>query len=643
METCTCRTFFPNFRWQCLAPAPSAWPPWPVSSSATCPSSCSRPETGVGANLHDFGHVRLFSPWRYNIDRAMAAQLGASGWQAPPPDELPLAREVAERVLQPSHSCRAVARALHLRTKVVPVSRDGFDKVKSAGRDPAPFVVRAVRRRQALGTSRPRRDRRHRHVAHTQPGGRQRPAGPRRARGASRIFYGIPDILGAHRARYAGQRVLVVGAGHSAANALLALAELADGSAGHHARLGVRTPVLDARVRRRRCRRTAGARRARRCAAPRCATAGRSSSGGLRITELRAEGGRLLATGFRRRRHARHRGVDEMVCATGPAPGPVASPSELRVKLDPWLESTEALGPLIDPNVHSCGTVRPHGAPRAGASRAGLLHRGREELWPRADLPDGDRLRAGALGGRGDRGRPGGGGSRGAGAARDRRLQHGPVQRIGGRLLCSSGAQAFEQAVGASPSAVGGRHDAAAAEMPLGRPGTVAALGTAQTLAWASSYYLPAMLAASMARDLGVSVPTVFAAFSLALGRLRAARPAGRRRDRPLGRPAGADGHQRRVRRRPRRAGPCAGPRGALRRRGSCSASAWAAGCTRRPSRRSCAFTAATRAAPSPASRSSPGSQARSAGRCPRSWRRRWDGAARASRGPRCTCCSACR
>jgi predicted MFS family arabinose efflux permease len=53
--------------------------------------------------------------------------------------------------------------------------------------------------------------------------------------------------------------------------------------------------------------------------------------------------------------------------------------------------------------------------------------------------------------------------------------------------------------------------------MPLGRPGTVAALGTAQTLAWASSYYLPAMLAAPMARDLGVSTPTVFAAFSVAL------------------------------------------------------------------------------------------------------------------------------
>jgi predicted MFS family arabinose efflux permease len=53
--------------------------------------------------------------------------------------------------------------------------------------------------------------------------------------------------------------------------------------------------------------------------------------------------------------------------------------------------------------------------------------------------------------------------------------------------------------------------------MALGRPATVAALGTAQTLAWASTYYLPAILAAPMARDLGVSTPTVFAAFSVAL------------------------------------------------------------------------------------------------------------------------------
>lgn len=70
------------------------------------------------------------------------------------------------------------------------------------------------------------------------------------------------------------------------------------------------------------------------------------------------------------------------------------------------------------------------------------------------------------------------------------------------------------------------------------RSGTVAALGAAQTLAWASSYYLPAILAAPMARDLGVSVPTVFAAFSLALIVSAVVGPwAGRVIDRRGGRP----------------------------------------------------------------------------------------------------------
>ncbi|AOB32293.1 hypothetical protein AKI39_18555 [Bordetella sp. H567] len=49
------------------------------------------------------------------------------------------------------------------------------------------------------------------------------------------------------------------------------------------------------------------------------------------------------------------------------------------------------------------------------------------------------------------------------------------------------------------------------------RISVVAALGTTQTLAWASSYYLPAVLSVPMARDLGIGVPTVFAAFSFAL------------------------------------------------------------------------------------------------------------------------------
>lgn len=67
---------------------------------------------------------------------------------------------------------------------------------------------------------------------------------------------------------------------------------------------------------------------------------------------------------------------------------------------------------------------------------------------------------------------------------------------------------------------------------------TVSALGTAQTLSWASSYYLPAMLAAPIARDLGAPSFIVFAAFSLALVVSAALGPfAGKAIDRFGGRP----------------------------------------------------------------------------------------------------------
>jgi hypothetical protein len=53
-------------------------------------------------------------------------------------------------------------------------------------------------------------------------------------------------------------------------------------------------------------------------------------------------------------------GIDRIVCAAGARPD-LALTRELRVRHDPWLESTDALAPLIDPNEHSCGSVRPHG------------------------------------------------------------------------------------------------------------------------------------------------------------------------------------------------------------------------------------------------------------------------------------------
>jgi thioredoxin reductase len=315
----------------------------------------------VGANLLDYGHVQLFSPWQYNVDHSMAKLLEPTGWKQPTPSELPLAGEIAKRVLQPFAELPEVAASLHLRTRVVSVSREGYDKVKSKGRETAPFIIRAVRDGKAVEfRARAVIDSTGTWNTPNPVGASGLPAlGERDA--ARHIFYGIPDVLGLHRARYEDKRTLVVGAGHSAANALLALAELARQSPRTKLVWSVRTPVLT---------RVLGggdadalpARGALGSALRRLRDSGALEiNAGLRINEIIREGGKLVVAGVDSRgERLRIDGIDEIICATGQRPD-LSLTSELRVKLDPWLESNAALGPLIDPNEHSCGTVRPHG------------------------------------------------------------------------------------------------------------------------------------------------------------------------------------------------------------------------------------------------------------------------------------------
>ncbi len=326
----------------------------------------------VGANLVDYGHVRLFSPWRYDIDPAVAKLLEPTGWRAPDPERLPLAREVVAQVLVPFARLPQVASRLHLNTRVVAVSREGFDKVKSAGRENAPFVIRAMHDGQA-------REWRARAVIDatgtwTQPnpvGASGLPAiGEREL--AGRIVYGIPDVLGAARQRYAGKRTLVVGAGHSAANALLALAELAGEAPGTELVWSVRSASL-ARVFGGGSADALPARGALGAALRHLRDTGQLAfHAGLRITRIEPFEGRLRVHGVDAQGRDQHiDGIDEIVCATGQRPD-LGLTGELRVKLDPWLESNEALGPLIDPNLHSCGTVRPHGHRELGHPEPGL-------------------------------------------------------------------------------------------------------------------------------------------------------------------------------------------------------------------------------------------------------------------------------
>src|SRR5690606_38189995 len=55
----------------------------------------------VGASMRQWAHIRMFSPWEYNVDRAAAVLLERSGWQAPDPATFPTGGDVVARYLEP--------------------------------------------------------------------------------------------------------------------------------------------------------------------------------------------------------------------------------------------------------------------------------------------------------------------------------------------------------------------------------------------------------------------------------------------------------------------------------------------------------------------------------------------------------------
>ncbi len=177
------------------------------------------------------------------------------------------------------------------------------------------------------------------------------------AAAAKQILYGIPDVLGRDQARYAGKRVVVVGSGHSAFNALLELAVLADQAPG--------TEITWA-VRRKQVGQLFGGEQA--DALPERGRLGTRTrelvdNGTVRYTSLRIAEIRRTVVGLELigEDGATVGPVDEIVCATGFRPD-LALTRELHLDLDAAVEAPSALAPLIDPNVHSCGSVPPHGA-----------------------------------------------------------------------------------------------------------------------------------------------------------------------------------------------------------------------------------------------------------------------------------------
>ena len=317
----------------------------------------------IGTSVRQWGHVRMFSPWEFTVDAATVAMLEADGWQMPDKNGLPTGNDLVERYLQPFAALPAVRDHIHLNARVVAISRRNIDKMKDAGRTDAPFVLHVV-----YGTGEDADETLIEARAVIDASGTWQQPNPLGAGGlpaigekrhAAHIIYGIPDILGTERARYANRRVLVVGSGHSAINALLELVGLrgeAPQTAIYWAIRGTNLgrvfgggedDALPARGR-------LGTR-----------IQAHVDAGDIhilspfRVSHISADGEALCVQG-ETPNGMEDVVVDEIITATGARPD-LTMLRELRLELDPALESTRALAPMIDPNIHSCGTVRPHG------------------------------------------------------------------------------------------------------------------------------------------------------------------------------------------------------------------------------------------------------------------------------------------
>jgi hypothetical protein len=332
----------------------------------------------IGTSMRAWSHVQVFSPWQYNVDPAARELLDAHGWVAPDPDIYPTGGEILEQYLEPLARLPELAPHIQLDSRVVAVTRHGLDKLKTRGREEAPFALRAVSsnglERQLLAK------------AVIDASGTWASPNPLGASGVpaigeqglrDRIFYGIPDVLSTHRARYAGQRVLVVGSGHSAFNALNDLVALKQEEPS--------TEILWAIRRRQPGQMYGGGEN------DQLVARGELGRGveqlvasleidlvmGFRVSQLSySDSGVIVASDERVLPP-----VDQIIAVTGFRPN-LDILSELRLALDPVVESPSALAPLIDPNVHSCGTVRPHGAeelrhPEADFYIAGMKSYGR--------------------------------------------------------------------------------------------------------------------------------------------------------------------------------------------------------------------------------------------------------------------------
>jgi len=315
----------------------------------------------AGAAIALWGHTRLFTPWQYLVDSAAARLLERDGWVLPEEAELPTGRHLLDRYLLPLAELPELAGSIRYDSTVLAVSRQGMDRTRSGDRAGTPFVLRV---RTDAGVS----DSYARAVIDTS--GTYSSPNALLASGLDPVHAdavqpylvdALPDVLGVDLERFAGRHTLVVGAGHSAANTLIALGALAETVPGTRISWAIRSaaPVrvygsaddeLAARA-------SLGAHVKALVRSGMVTLVDRFEIGDVLPATNGATG--VTVTGVRAGQ-AFSVAADTVVAATGFRPD-LALLREIRLSLDDIVEAPRMLAPLIDPNLHSCGTVPPHG------------------------------------------------------------------------------------------------------------------------------------------------------------------------------------------------------------------------------------------------------------------------------------------
>ena len=334
----------------------------------------------VGFAIRQWQHVKMFSPWEFNVDAASEKLLNDAGWEKPNDDELPTGGELVKHYIEPLGTRTILKDSIKLNAKVTAISRVGFDKLKTEGRENAKFEIRYTQDgKQQVALADAVID-----ISGTwstpNPGGSNGLPAIGEPEASQHISYVMPDVLGNKSEKFANKRVAVLGGGHSAVGTILDLITLKEGAPDTNITWLVRGENTT---------RSFGggeddqieARGALGTKFKHLVESGQITiESGFNLTQItQNENGLKINSGAIE--DDRHVMADALVVATGFRPS-YSFATELRLELDSATECPPILAPLIDPNVHSCGTVRPHGArelaqPETGFYIAGMKSYGR--------------------------------------------------------------------------------------------------------------------------------------------------------------------------------------------------------------------------------------------------------------------------